>query len=413
MIEKSAALYLGCLRRRGHELSSFLQRSWIVLTFFALVVLFFFVSTATDPNFWAERTFDSHGSIKEVKFDGMKIAQQVALFLLALIGLALAIWRSITSHRQATASLEQAKTAIKQAEIASKQAETASKQAEIAENNQRFDRYARAAQLLDNEKSAVRQAGIYLLRELAIGDEKYRSLCAELLASFIRSHNTDALDALVPLKDIEAMQKLADKATPAEIVDAFKSICRTRPGGIDTVNLQGIVLSQFRLDHRDQLVNLNLNHSYLNQPQIYGLEVRSCELARATFRFGTFHQVNFEGNDLYETNFHNMDFEDVRFRDTRFWNCSFNNCTFKDCDMSGAAFVDDLGDLAMPFDVDALKDSWAWQNNLPRLSGKFAGAVYDPGPGNKYRNEFARAREKRRVSGNIFAFTPDESWKIL
>jgi hypothetical protein len=84
------------------------------------------------------------------------------------------------------------------ADAALNQSKTAVLQAEIAENNQRFDRYARAAQMLDNENTAVRQAGIYLLRELALSDAlAYLTLCTDLLAGFITGYIFDSLQKVM------------------------------------------------------------------------------------------------------------------------------------------------------------------------------------------------------------------------
>src|SRR5258708_1117336 len=335
--------------------------------------------------------------ITEIKIDRLRIFQQVGLFFAAVIGLALAIWRSLTSHRQAVASLEQSKTAIKQAE-------TASRQAEIAENNQRFDRYARAAQMLDNDKSAVRQAGIYLLRELAIGDEKYRDLCSELLASFIRSRLADVLEQMGE-SDSDAKKRMADNPSAVDTVDAFKSLCRAG-GAKEEINLSNIVLSKFSLGHPASLIKIDLSYSHLSQLNLYRMFIKDCDFSRTLFRWNTVHQTSFLENSFFNTPFDKVDFEDVSFRGAEFWDCTFEKWKFKNCDLTGVKFFGDGGQGKLPFEAALLKDCWAWKGNLPQIGTKFSGTIYDPGPEGKERISFAKHWESRRVEGLNYSDIP-------
>lgn len=154
--------------------------NWILISGVLVVLGIITMSTYLDWAHWSEVTYDASGKIKEVKTDLLKIIQQLGLFLLAIIGLGLAIWRSLTAHRQAQAALDQARTAFRQAEN--------------AERAQNVERYTRAAQMLESERRAVRQAGIYALRELALFDPKnHRVLAIELLSSFIRYRISEEL----------------------------------------------------------------------------------------------------------------------------------------------------------------------------------------------------------------------------
>jgi hypothetical protein len=256
-------------------------------------VLFIFNSLTW--NSWAEYTFDPSGKVTETKIDRLKIVQQFGLFLLALFGLSLAIWRSHTAYRQANAALAQSNTAIRQTEI--------------AENNQRFDRYARAALMLDSEKSAVRQAGIYLLRELAFGDQNYRALCAELLASFIRSRNTDGMERIaskgivntLPLSGNPvqiARLEFAGHETPRDVIDALKTLCMTRTGMKIEVDLTGLVFAKFKMDHFFNLGNFDLTDCVFSQTFGYGAIFDDCTTIETNFRYLGFHQTNFRKFNL-------------------------------------------------------------------------------------------------------------------
>jgi uncharacterized protein YjbI with pentapeptide repeats len=392
-------------KNRIAEVLTFLRGTWVFLIFFAILLAVLILATSADWGFWAERSYNPQGEITEVKIDHLKIVQQIGLFFAALIGLSLAIWRSLTSHRQAVASLEQSKTAIKQAE-------TASRQAEIAENNQRFDRYARAAQMLDNEKSAVRQAGIYLLRELAIGDEKYRELCAELLASFIRSRVADALSQM-NISQAAALKRLAEDTSAVDVVDAFKGICRTGLSK-EQIDLTNMVFSNFSLIHPASLVHLDLSSTYLNQIHLHQMVINDCIFSKTVFHHNILHQIRFENNSFFDTIFENVEFEDVCFKSADFWNCTFNECKFRNCDLSGVIFRGDDGELKMPFDAKQLIDCWAWKGDLPRLgSTKFPGTVYDPGSGGKKQIGFAKEWEARRSKGlSYLDIRPDKKLKV-
>ena len=77
----------------------------------------------------------------------------MALLVGGALALLLAGWRTWTAHKQANTALEQTRVSLRQAEL--------------AERGQNIDRYATAANMLDSDKIAVRQAGVYALRELA------------------------------------------------------------------------------------------------------------------------------------------------------------------------------------------------------------------------------------------------------
>jgi len=387
------------LRKRAVEILSFLRRTWVGLTFaFAFFVLLFLFNSLS-WEFWAERTFGSNGAITEIKIDRLKIVQQFGLFVAAIFGLGLAAWRSHTAYRQANAALAQSNTAIRQTEI--------------AENGQRFDRYARAAQMLDNEKSAVRQAGIYLLRELALSDQNYRALCAELLASFIRSRNSDGLEQLAS-KGHATKFAFADKGTPHDVVDALKSLCRTRAGIKLDIDLSNNVFAKFEFDHFFNMASFYLNETVFSNMSGYGAVFDGSSFSGAAFQDLTFKQARFRKASFYSATFKNVDFDDVDFTGASIWDCTFESCTFKNCDVSDVSFHWDQGNVELPFDPILLKDSWAWKNCVPKLGTDFSGIVYDPGPDNKERKAFADTQEKRRVAGiNYGDYKPSAKLRIV
>jgi hypothetical protein len=394
-------------KQRSDEILASLRNTWVFWTF--LIVFFFllFVFSSLEWRFWAERTYDAKGTITETKIDRLKIVQQFGLLVAAMIGLALAGWRSHTSYRQASAALAQSKTAIRQTEI--------------SENGQRFDRYARAAQMLDSEKSAVRQAGIYLLRELALNDQNYRALCTELLASFIRSRNTDGMEQMAsketilfpPGRDSElgARLKFSQQQTPRDVIDALKTLCLTRADMKIEIDLDGLAFAKFRLDHHFNLANFDVTDCVFSQTFGYGAVFDSCTIIGASFKYLAFHQTNFRNASIFRTTFNNVDFEDVDFTDCSFQNCAFEACTFKICNVSGATFGTS-DDQENKFDPKLLEKCWAWKDKPPVLGGEFVGDIYDPGSDGAERNGFNNRREKRRIAGSSPGLKPNTKLKI-
>jgi len=108
------------------------------------------------------------------ELDRSAILRNLGLVAIGVIGLPLAIWRGIT--------------AFQQAEAANKQAATANRQADLAEKGQIIDRYQKGAQMLESDELAVRMAGVFALRELALNEpEEMYVLVMELLTEYLRN----------------------------------------------------------------------------------------------------------------------------------------------------------------------------------------------------------------------------------
>jgi hypothetical protein len=148
----------------------FLRDNWIVIVGIISVELVV-ASSSWDWNYWSELTFDQDHKLKELKTDRPRIIQQLLLVIGGVAAFVLASWRTWTSHKQANAALEQVRVALRQADL--------------AERTHNVDRYAKAAAMLDSEKTAVRQAGVFALLELGRADTKNSyTLVIKLLAGF-------------------------------------------------------------------------------------------------------------------------------------------------------------------------------------------------------------------------------------
>jgi hypothetical protein len=87
-------------KQRGTEFLTFLRGTWVVISFALIVPSLIFVFSSLSWEFWGEHTFGPDGAITETTVDRLKIFQQFGLFVAALVGLTLAVWRSLTAHRQ-------------------------------------------------------------------------------------------------------------------------------------------------------------------------------------------------------------------------------------------------------------------------------------------------------------------------
>jgi hypothetical protein len=381
------------------QLVAFAEATWVFFVVGLVLISLVLLCSAFEWAFWGEQTLDAKGVVTEIKIDRLKITQQIALFLLALIGLVLAIWRSMTAHRQAQAALAQSKTAIRQAET--------------AENGQRFDRYARGAQMLDNEKAAVRSAGVYLLRELAVSDPQgYKTLCAELLASFIRARQTDIAEKPTATPSFPTASTGRPR-TPADVEDALKGLVLAASGGHVELDLRSSVFCKIDFDHRHSFERFNLSDCTFNQVGGHGAVFNNCFISGATFEYISLLQTNARGTIFSNTHFNNVDFEDVDFTGASFYDCTFKDCKFLNCDMSGAEFSEDEKPH-LPFDAKLLETCWAWKSDPPKLGTAFVGTVFDGGQSDAARNAFAKRREARRVAGaNYNELRPNSKLKVL
>ena len=95
------------------------------------------------------------------------------LFAVAVVAVVLALWRSLSTQRQAAASGQQAETARREA---------------------LDSRLQRGAEMLVSEHPAVHLAGVYLLESLAADDPAEYAALVEAMISSAEQTKTDASD---------------------------------------------------------------------------------------------------------------------------------------------------------------------------------------------------------------------------
>jgi hypothetical protein len=347
----------GKIASAGHRAIRLVTEYWI---FIALVggALLSATLFSLGWDFWAERTFKD-GKLYEVKSDRTRII----VVALAIPALTFAIWRTWTAH--------------KQAKYAGEQARIAGENIKLVERGQNIERYSKAAQLLDSDRPAVRLAGIYALRELAISDpENSYALAMNLLAGYIRN-TTERRD------EISGPERTDSSVVSAlEAISSIRAIAKSREFELRKnfkLDLRGVCLDQRQLNDLD-LANVNLNGSSFHGLILEGCDCR-CDMWSASFTQTTFQDCLFNDVWLTYAALFNTEFVACDFTGARLGGDRWMNVTVEDCNLSGATISSGGAHY---------KRCWAWQDTPPRFEDsepvKFE--VYDPGPGGENRRRY-------------------------
>jgi hypothetical protein len=121
-----------------------------------------------------------------------ELVRNYGLIVAAVIGVALAWWRTRASNRQAVAAL---------------------RQAEVAQRSHVVEIFNRAIDQLGSEKLEVRLGAIYTLKRMSRDPQyvDYRVPILETLAAYVRERSQDETDA-EPAADIREIMKFLNEA---------------------------------------------------------------------------------------------------------------------------------------------------------------------------------------------------------
>lgn len=232
--------------------------------------------------YWGEHKVGDNGT-GEATFDRSTIFRNFGLAALAVIGLALAVWRSWLAHQQTRTGL--------------RQADTANKQAETAERGLIIDRYQKGALMLESDELTVRMAGVSGLRELALSDPKETYiLVLDVLFNFVREKSKARQRLGSDLLDYaKASPKIEFEPFGADLSEALKAATHLRnaatgAGNLETendwkpdltrANLSGAVLSEANLSSA-KLWKANLSGANLKSANLFGANLRLANLSGA------------------------------------------------------------------------------------------------------------------------------------
>ncbi len=302
-----------------------------------------------------------------------EVFRNLGLFLVAIVGLIVGIWRAWTSYEQTR---------------------TAQRQADTEEQGQFTSRFTAAVEQLGSEQLPVRLGGVYALWRLA-EDSPQRDVVSvfDILCAFVRNPPH-------PEQSDETFSKdsTSDEVS-AELDEIFED--EIRPDVQIIVNLikredskqRSALPKNYRFDfHNSGLVGADFTKSTFMYADFSGSNLLNADFSlsnirnsifaesrieRADFRDCELNTVDFSRSQFMRTNFSNSDLTRAVFRKTRMEDCSFvwtdlNNTRFELSDLSGSDFMNSFGDNARFEDAIISKTLW---NNCSLNHTNFNGAV--------------------------------------
>ena len=244
---------------------------------------------------------------------GSTTIRNLSFLFAGLIGLPLAIWRSLVSERQADA---------------------AQRQAEISQQDLLNERYQRGAEKLGSDVLAVRLAGIYALQCLAEEHpQQFHLRIMHLFCAFVRSPSVERTEnpSLGKFGTGQAPKnrEAESGARPRQDVEAaMEAIARRSKEGIGLERD-----AEFLLDLRGaQLAGLNL------------INIKEVNLSWANLSFADLSQINLRPHadmswiHAVNTNLSNACLVDVNLSVARFWGADLSQTVLAGANVSGAVF---------------------------------------------------------------------------
>jgi hypothetical protein len=388
-------------------LRQFLTNNWIFFLGFLLVVGLLVIGSIWDWDYWSELTFDKSHNVEEIRTDRARIIQQILLVIGGTAAFILAAWRTWTAHRQAGAALDQVKVALRQADL--------------AERAHNIDRYTRAANMLDSDKVAVRQAAVYTLFELGRADSaNFYNLVIRLLASFARvrsvefkrqeaekEHERGRRQYSFPSPTDKPVIQTDETVEFSDLYDAISSIGWLReqqPDGVRGERTAKFTLNLTRIvGARRGFTGVNFSAANLRGADLTGSLWTKAEFRHTDLRYVDFHGAKVRSSDFANALFQNTDLELAEFEACNFEGVSFASAAFKktkfdDCNISDVHFegAEGLTDAM-------INESWAWKDKPPHLPSDVGFTNYfEQGPNGEYRDGY-----RKMMSGALEFSAPE------
>lgn len=259
----------------------------------------------------------------------------------APLALALAWWRSVVADRQEKTNRVQS--------------ETSQEQLDLAQEGQKLGRYQKGAAMLSSKNLSEREAGIYVLSQLAQDDPRtYFDIAQKVLCSFVKERSAAA-------KKDQRRMPMGKKFTPQDIFSAVIETCQMNEKRIE----QGVTIFN-AIDFSEAYLPLS-TFSFVH---FTGINFSKVDLRNAIFLDCEFTEINFKNADCTSTKFLNSDaqnttmkevlfifaesltnatFRNVNFdesgfyasdmRQSNFIGCSFDDVTLRDVDLANATFA--------------------------------------------------------------------------
>jgi uncharacterized protein YjbI with pentapeptide repeats len=389
--ELSISAVARCLR--------FFGNNWILIVGTTFVAAILVISSIWNWDYWSELTLDESHKIKEIRLDRTRIIQQLLFVVGGFAAFILAGWRTWTAHTQAKAALSQVQVALRQADL--------------AERAHNVDRYTRAANMLDSDKIAVRQAAVYTLLQLGRADTaNFYNLVIRLLAGFARVRSAEftkqqTLEEHKKQLNFSYREPNVETDETVEFSDLYDAVSsigwlrEQRPNEVEAERTAKFVLDLSGIvGARTSFVETDFSLVNLRGADFTGSYFRLAKFGRADLRYGNFHGVNVQWSSFARALLQNSDLELAHFDACNFENASFaaaelKSTSFSRCNVSRAQFAG-----ASSFTAEAIADAWAWTDMPPSLPNgvKFENLV-NPGPRGEIRALYIQMRPSGRGFG--------------
>ena len=268
----------------------------------------------------------------------------LALILVAIVGLLFAWRRNRTINRQA-------EKASRQAETANEQAETANRQAETAARDLRNERYQKGADMLGNATLAMRLGGVYALEQLAREHpEEYHVPIVELLCAFIRPPAEDGRPESVGADGGEPddsthgpdRRRAPDTEAAAQAIgrrrvekDRCEFVLNLRGANLSGANLEDANLDGVHLEYAN-LEGAKLRGAHLENAHLEDANLRGAHLEDAHLEDANLRGANLEGANLSSANLSRANLEGAHLEGTILWGAILWGAYLEDADLSGA-----------------------------------------------------------------------------
>lgn len=332
--------------------------------------------------YWGEHTVGGNGTTN-IKFDRSTIFRNFGLAALALIGLVLAVWRSVLAHQAHR----------------------------LSERGLNIDRYQNGAQMLESTSEIVRLSGVNTLQELAQSDPKaYYIQVAELLIAFATQNSRSRKWAPnFSGSKYPSSEPLGDSSYAA--LFAITSMRKEFKNWQLTEKENGVRLRIRKANFSGcDLSNVNFSRMYIEDTRFIDTDLIRSEFSeaavfRCVFNEAKFIQANISNAHFLRCKFSGADFYSANLSYVRFGLAKLDNVTFDDAEISRTVFS------RRHVELDDLNFAWAWLDRRP------VGFNYqDEQPWKKYYSgPKERVRRQYEASGKL---GPPEgvepvSWKPL
>ena len=293
-------------------------------------------------------------SIVEWAINNSESLRNLGLFLAAILGLPLLIWRTYAANKSADAlatssqaALENSKSAIAQSQAAVKQSEVAVKQAELSAENATFyvshkitEIIAHAFDQLASNVPAVKMGAIKILERISEDSPRDYYSIMDVLSAFVRHHANWPVDAQVK----ERSSEMTSTLTSPELQSFFE----TKPDYLHTKfelspEIQTALTVLGRRQHPGKFIDLK--NTDLHGAKLNGLDLSGAALSYSNFTGARLIGTNLSKAMLLCTIFDGALMQDARLEKVKAVACSFRrtvlkNAYFSNADLSFVEFND-------------------------------------------------------------------------